>query len=1044
MTSSTNISALFIRRPVATALLTAALALAGIVAYQLLPAAPLPQVDYPTIQVSAALPGASPETMASSVATPLERQFGRIAGIAEMSSTSVLGATSLTLQFDLNRNIDAAARDIQAAINAARGQLPTNLPATPSWRKINPTEQPIIILSLATKAVPAGKVYDVASSIVMQRLSQLRGVGQVGVGGSALPGVRVDVNPTLLNHYGLSLEDVRAMLGASNANRPKGDFSGETQTSSIRTDDQLLQASEYMPLVVAYRNGAPVVLSDVATVSDSVEDLRNSGYADLDPSILMFIFRQPGANIIETVDRIEAELPRLQAQIPAAIHINILQDRTGPIRASIAATQQTMEIAMLLVILVVFAFLRSWRTTLVPAITVPVSLVATFGALYLFGYTIDNLSLMALTIATGFLVDDAIVMIENITRHIEMGESPMTAALRGAKEIGPTVISISLSLNAVFIPILLMGGIVGRIFREFAVTLSMAIVFSLAITLATTPMMCSRLLRSQRGVRHSYFYNLIENFLSGMRGFYERSLTWVLRRQPLMLVVIIITMAVTVYLYIVIPKGFFPQQDTGRLNFTILADQSTSFSALDTRVRRVVRILMGDPAVAGLMAFMGSGGGGGGNVLNTSRGFLSLKPFDERKATPDQVIARLRPKLVAVPGTTVVLQAQQDLRVGGRNGAAQYQFTLIGDDFNELNRWGPRVLQKLKSLPQLADVSSDQQDRGLAASLVVDRATAARLGISTQNIDDTLYDAFGQRQVSTMYTQLNQYHVVMEVEPRFWNNPDGLKYIYVASNTGQQVPLSAFTRYTASSTPLQVNHSGQFPSVTISFNLPLGVSLGDAVPAVDEAMREINLPGSIRATFQGTAQAFQESLKNEPLLILAALIAVYIVLGVLYESLIHPLTILSTLPSAGVGALLALIVTGNELNVVSLIGIILLIGVVKKNAIMMIDFAIAAARQGKTSEEAIFEACLLRFRPIMMTTMAALFGNMPLAVSLGTGSELRRPLGIAIVGGLIFSQALTLYTTPVVYLYMDRMRLRWESFRARTRKPKHVPQLTSA
>jgi multidrug efflux pump len=647
---------------------------------------------------------------------------------------------------------------------------------------------------------------------------------------------------------------------------------------------------------------------------------------------------------------------------------------------------------------------------------------------------------MALTIATGFLVDDAIVMIENITRHVEMGLSPMRAALRGAKEIGPTIVSISLSLNAVFIPILLMGGIVGRLFREFAITLTVAIAFSLIITLATTPMMCSRLLRSQNESRHGHFYNLIEGFLGGMRSFYERSLGWVLRRQPLMLAVMVVTMGVSVYLYIVVPKGFFPQQDTGRLNFTVLCDQNTSFTALDARVRQVLAILVDDPAVAGLMAQMGSGGGNA-NVLNTGRGFLALKPYEQRKATPDQVIARLRPKLATVPGTTVVLQSQQDLRVGGRNGAAQFQYTMIGDDFAELNKWGPRVLQKLRTLRQLADVSSDQQDRGLAAALVVDRATAARLGISTQTIDDTLYDAFGQRQVSTMYTQLNQYHVVMEAEPRFWNNPDGLKYIYVPASNGQQVSLSTFTHYSSSSTPLQVNHSGQFPSVTLSFNLPIGVSLGDAVPAVDEAMREINLPASIRGNFQGTAQAFQESLKNEPFLILAALIAVYIVLGVLYESLIHPLTILSTLPSAGVGALLALLATKNELNVVSLIGIILLIGVVKKNAIMMIDFAIAASREGKTPEQAIFEACLLRFRPIMMTTMAALFGNLPLALSLGTGSELRRPLGIAIVGGLIFSQALTLYTTPVVYLYMDRLRVRWEAFRAR--RSRSVPQLPS-
>jgi multidrug efflux pump len=1030
VTTSTNISAPFIRRPVATSLLTAALGLGGLVAYRFLPAAPLPQVDYPTIQVGAQLPGASPETMASSVATPLERQFGRIAGITEMSSTSVLGSTSLTIQFDLNRDINAAARDIQAAINAARGQLPTNLPAEPYWRKNNPTEQPIIILSMDTDVVEPGKVYDYGSSLIMQKLSQIPGVGQVGIGGSALPGVRIDVNPTMLNHYGLGLEDVRAMLAAANANQPKGSITGAVQSWSIRTDDQLLKAEQYRPLVVAYRNGAPVLLKDVADVTDAVEDLRNSGYANGTPAILMWIFRQPGANIVETVDRIEAALPQLRADIPAAMRLRVLQDRSGPIRASVAATQKTMEIAILLVILVVFAFLRSWRATLIPAISVPVSLVAAFGFLYLFGYTVDNLSLMALTIATGFLVDDAIVMIENITRHMEMGMSPMRAALRGAKEIGPTIISISLSLNAVFIPILLMRGIVGRLFREFAITLSVAILCSLGITLAATPMMCSRLLRSQHGIRHGYLYNLIESFIAGMRTVYERTLGWVLRRQPLMLGVMLVTVAVSVYLYIAIPKGFFPQQDTGRLNFTVLCDQNTSFGALDNRVRQAVGIIMADPAVDGLMAQMG-GGGTNANVLDTGRGFLALKPYEQRKATPDQVIARLRPKLAKVPGTTIVLQAQQDLRVGGRNGAAQYQYTLIGDDFNELNDWGPRVLQKLKSLRQLVDVSSDQQDRGLAASLVVDRATAARLGITTQAIDDTLYDAFGQRQVSTMDTAMNQYHVVMEVQERFWNNPDGLKFIYVPSSSGPQVPLSAFTHYAASRTPLQVNHSGQFPSVTISFNLPLGTSLGDAVPAVDEAMSEIKLPASIRGSFQGTAQAFQESLSNEPILILAALIAVYIVLGMLYESLIHPLTILSTLPSAGVGALLALLATRNELNVVSLIGIILLIGVVKKNAILMIDFAIAASREGKTSEQAIFEACLLRFRPIMMTTMAALFGNLPLALSLGTGSELRRPLGIAIVGGLVFSQALTLYTTPVVYLYMDRLRVRWETFHAR-------------
>jgi multidrug efflux pump len=1039
-----SISTPFIHRPVATTLLTVALGIAGAVAYNFLPLAPLPQVDFPSIQVSVTLPGASPETMGSSVATPLERQFGRIAGVNEMTSGSTLGATQITLQFDLSRNIDAAARDVQAAINAARGQLPANLPTNPSWRKVNPADAPILMLGLVSTTIPAGKMYDAGSTILQQKISQVKGVGQVFVGGSSLPGVRVDVNPSLLNNLGLSLEDVRPVLAAANSNSPKGQMADDSQSWTIGANDQLLHAADYKDLVVAYRNGAAVQLSDVANVEDSVEDLRNVGFVDSKPAVIMYIYRQPGANIVETVDRVYQILPLLRASIPAPIEIKILSDRTTTIRASVKDVQRTMAISIGLVIFVVFFFLRSARATLIPAIAVPVSLVGTFAVLYLFGYSVDNLSLMALTIATGFVVDDAIVVIENITRYTEQGMAPMQAALRGAQEIGFTVLSISISLIAVFIPILLMAGIVGRLFREFAITLSVAIILSLAISLTMTPMMCARLSGHEK--KHGWFYHLSESSVDLLTAGYEKSLAWILRHQPLTMLVTLTTLALTVYLYIVIPKGFFPQQDVGRISGTIVADQAISFQAMRNHIVELLKIVMEDPAVQTVNAYVGTGGspGGGAGAINNGKLNITLKRLAERGGlSSDQVIARLRPRVARVAGASLYLQAVQDLRIGGRSSGAQFQYTLQSDSVTELNQWAPQVYRKLRSLPQLADLNSDQQDRGLAATLDIDRVTAGRLGISTQAIDDTLYDAFGQRQVSVMYTQLNQYHVVLEVEPRFWQNPDGLKFLYVRGSNTQQVPLSAFTHYVPSNAALSVNHQGQFPSVTISFNLPVGASLSQAVPVIEQAEREIGLPSTIHGSFQGTAQAYQDALASEPILIAAAIVTVYIVLGVLYESLIHPITILSTLPSAGVGALLALMVTHNELNVVSLIGIILLIGIVKKNAIMMIDFAIAAERnEGLSPDKAIFQAAVLRFRPITMTTMAALLGGLPLALGHGEGAEMRRPLGMAIVGGLLFSQALTLYTTPVVYLYLDRLRLRWETSRARSRRVK--PQLSEA
>ena len=1023
-----SISALFIKRPVATSLLTLALALAGGLAFRLLPVSPIPQVEFPTIQVSAALPGASPETMASAVAMPLERQFGRIAGVTDMTSTSYLGSTTVVLQFDLGRNIDAAARDVQAAINAARGQLPTNLPNNPSYRKVNPADAPILILALTSATVDTGRLYDAASSILQQKLAQVEGVGQVIVGGSALPGVRVELNPMVLNKYGIGLDEVRAALGAANANRPKGELADRASAWEISTTDQLLKAEEYRPLLVAYRNGAPVRVSDVAEVTDSVEDVRTAGLANGKPAVLLIIFRQPGANIIATVDRVRALLPQLRASILGAVDLSVVLDRTTTIRASIRDVEIALMISIALVILVVFVFLRNVWATAIPGVVVPLSLIGTFGVMYLMGYSIDNLSLMALTISTGFVVDDAIVVIENITRHLEHGLRPLAAALRGAREVGFTVLSMSTSLVAVFLPILLMGGIVGRLFREFAVVLSVAVAVSLVVSLTTTPMMCALFLKPRQESAHGRLYRVSERAFEWLLRRYEASLSWVLRHARLTMVVAAITVCINVYLYAVVPKGFFPEQDNGRLMGAIQADQDTSFQALRQKLGQFVDVVMADPAVDSVVGLTGGTQG----TSNTGRMFIALKPVAERKLTAAEVITRLRPKLANVPGATLYLQAIQDIRVGGRLSNALFQFTLQGDDLRELNRWAPRMQRKLQALAALTDVSSDQQNRGLEASVVIDRDTASRLGISPQMIDDTLYDAFGQRQVSTMYTQLNQYHVVMEVAPRFWQSPETLQDIYVRAASGAQVPLSAFTHFAPTTTALAVNHQGQFPAVTLSFNLAPGVALGDAVTAIEAAEREIGLPASIRASFQGTAQAFQASLANEPLLILAALVTVYIVLGVLYESYIHPLTILSTLPSAGVGAILALLLCRMDLSVIALIGIILLIGIVKKNAIMMIDFALEAERtEGKGPEEAIYEACLLRFRPIMMTTMAALLAGLPLALGTGTGAELRRPLGITIVGGLVVSQLLTLYTTPVVYLYLDRLSLWFARWRER-------------
>jgi multidrug efflux pump len=1032
-----SISQPFIRRPVGTTLLTIAVALAGAIAYFHLPVAPLPQVDFPTVQVSASLPGASPETMASAVATPLEREFGRIAAVTEMTSNSTLGSASITLQFDLSRNIDAAARDVQAAINAARGNLPADLPGNPSYNKVNPADAPILILSVTSDIYDRGHMYDAASSIIEQELSQLDGVGQVNVGGGALPAVRIEVNPQRLSALGLTLEDVRAVLGTANANIPKGELSDGRYTWTLGATDQLLKADQYRPLIVAYHNGSAVRLSDLADVVDSVEDVRTGGVANGKPAVLIIISRQPGANIIDTSDRVIAAIPQLSAQIPAGMKLAVVMDRTTTIRASVHEVQFTMTISIILVVLVVFAFLRDWRTTLIPSVAVPVSLIGTFGVMYLAGYSVDNLSLMALTIATGFVVDDAIVVIENITRHLEAGMAPMQASLLGAREIGFTVISMSTSLVAVFLPILLMGGLVGRLFREFAVVLSVAIGISLLVSLTCTPMMCARLLRDQRQARHGLIYRFSEWVFNTMHGIYRSTLTVVLRHPLVMILLTFATIALNVYLYIVIPKGLFPQQDTGRLTGNILADQDTSFQAMNRMVSQFSAAVAQDPDVAGVLAF--TGGGRGGGTVNTAHMFVTLKDIGVRTLTADQVVTRLRGKLSRIPGAQLFLQPVQDIRVGGRQSNAQYQYTLQGDNLPDLLAWAPKLQAKLETLPGLADVTSDQQNRGLESMVKVDRNTAYRLGINSQVIDDTLYDAFGQRQVSTMYTPLNQYHVVMEAAPQYLQNPTSLNNIYVHSAGGGVTPLSAAASYSTDTTFLAVAHQGLFPAVTLSFNLLPGVALSDAAVEIEKAKQDIGLPAAILGGFQGTAQVFQVSMANEPVLIAAALLTVYIVLGMLYESFIHPITILSTLPSAGVGALLALLICRIELDVIGLIGIILLIGIVKKNAIMMIDFAVQTERAKHTSpRDAIFEACLLRFRPIMMTTMAALLGALPLALRGGTGSELRRPLGIAIVGGLVFSQMLTLYTTPVIYLYLDRFRL-WGHGLVRRSVPRAAP-----
>ena len=965
--------------------------------------------------------------MASAVATPLERQFGRIAGITEMTSSSQLGSTNIALQFDLDRDINAAARDVQAAINAAAGQLPSDLPSLPTYKRTNPAESACIILGMWSDTAPMEQIYDYADSIAGQKLAQLKGVGQIGIQGSAQPAVRVDVNPMALAHYGIGLEDVRTALNAANVNIPKGAIEDQENRWMISTSDQLLQADKYGPLIVAYHHGGPVRLSDIAQVTDGTVDIRNAGYANGRPAIIMNVFRLPGANMLETIDRVKAILPELQASIPPSITLAVVADKAVTIHASINDIEFTLVLTVALVVMVIFLFLRNAWATIIPSIAVPLSLIGTFGVMYLLGYSLDNLSLLALAISTGFVVDDAIVVIENIARFLEAGYSPLEAAMKGSREIGFTVLSMSVSLCAVFIPILLMGGILGRLFREFAVTLISTIVVSLYVSLTTTPMMCARFLKPASEQRHGRIYRASERVFQWGLGTYANGLRWVLRNQPFMLALTFATFCLSIYLYVIIPKGFFPQQDTGRVDGSIVGSQDMSFHTTHEKLKQFLAILQADPAARNVT------GNTGGGSENTGQIRIDLKPLDERKANAFEVIARLRRKLVAVPGASLFLQARQEVNVGARTSGSQFQYTLQSNNTSELEDWAPKVLAAMRRMPTLRDLSTDQQDRGLQATLVVDRDTASRLGIPQQVIDNTLYDAFGQRQVSTMYTQLNEYHVVMEVDPRFQESTDAIQQLYVRSSRGIQVPLSAFTHFDRRTSALQVNHQGQFPAVTISFNLAEGVALGDAVKEIEAGTVRMGLPSSIHATFQGTAQAFQNSLATEPWLILAALITVYLVLGVLYESYIHPLTILSTLPSAGVGALLALLICKTELSVIALVGIILLIGIVKKNAIMMIDFALEAERKkGLSPAEAIYEACLLRFRPIMMTTMCALLGGLPLALGNGTGSELRKPLGISIVGGLIVSQMLTLYTTPVVYLYMDRVRL---SFARRRRQP---------
>ena len=1062
-----NLSRPFIERPVATTLLTLGVVLAGVAAFLHLPVAPLPQVDFPTISVNAGLPGASPETMAATVAAPLERSLGRIAAVTEMTSSSALGSTHIVLQFDLSRDIDGAARDVQAAINAARALLPTGLPSNPNYRKVNPADAPIMILGLTSQALTRGQMYDWASTVLAQKLLQVQGIGDVNVGGSSLPAVRVELNLPAMNGYGINPEAVRTAIATTNANRPKGALESGDKRWQIQDNDQAMTASEYIPLIVGYHNGAAVRLGAIAQVSDSVQDLRNDGLANGDPAVMLILFRQPGANIIDTVDRVRSLLPHLRAAIPASIALNVYMDRTPTIRASLRDVGRALVISVALVVLSVFMFLRSARAAMVPLVAVPVSLIGTFAVMYLAGFSLDNLSLMALTIATGFVVDDAVVVLENISRHVEAGAPRLEAALKGAREVGFTVVSMSLSLIAVFIPILLMGGVVGRLFREFAITLSAAILVSLLVSLTTTPMMCSRLTQEHgRTGPHGRLHGLSERAFDAVQDGYRRSLDWALANGPTVMLILAVTVVLNLYLYIHVPKGFFPQQDTGLMAGQIQADQSISFQAMREKLRYFVDVVLHDPGVATVVGFTGGGRRNGANM------FISLKPRAERGISADQVIARLRGKLGHEPGANLYLQPVQDIRVGGRSAGAQYQYTLQADTITDLRAWESRVRRMMSELPQLADVNTDAQDKGLQTSLVIDHDAVARLGLNQSQIDATLNDLFGQRQVSTIYHPLNQYHVVMEAAPEFWQSPEILRSVYVTStaataataaatssaahgstaaangvaiaatagasvgnpamsSAGRRVPLSDFSRYEATSTPLAVNHQGLSAASTVSFNLPPGVSLSQATAAIDAGFARLGAPITVRGSFQGTAKAFQDALANQRLLILSALVAVYLVLGILYESLVHPLTILSTLPSAGVGALLALLATGTDFSIIALIGVILLIGIVKKNAIMMIDFALQIERERDcSSREAIYEACLLRLRPILMTTMAAMFGALPLAIGFGEGAELRRPLGIAVVGGLLLSQVLTLYTTPVMYLYLDRFRL-WAKSRLR-------------
>jgi multidrug efflux pump len=1032
-----NISAPFIRRPVATTLLTMGVMLVGAISFKVLPVSPLPQVDFPTISVQASLPGGSPEIMASSIATPLERQFEHIAGVTEMTSSSSLGSTNITLQFDLSRNIDGAARDVEAAINSARTYLPANLPANPTYRKVNPADAPIMILGLTSDKYDKPTLYDEASSVIAQKLSQLQGVGQVSVGGGAGPSVRVELNPTKLNSFGLTIASVQNTLSVQNVHMATGQLTNATRTADIVVNDQMHDAEQYKPLVIGYSNGAAVRLEDVADVSNGAQNIRTGGYLDGIPSVTVIIFRQPGANIIETVDRVTSEMPSIQASIHQGIKITTVLDRTTTIRASVNDVERTLILSVILVILVVFVFLRNVRATMIPAVAVPVSLVGTFAVMYLLGFSIDNLSLMALTIATGFVVDDAIVVMENITRHLEAGMNPFQAAMRGSKEIGFTVFSISMSLIAVFIPILLMAGIVGRLFREFAITLSTAIVVSMVISLTTTPMMCAYLLKDERNVKHGWMYRVSEKGFDGLLSGYSRSLAWVLEHPVPVLAILLLTIALNFYLIGVIPKGFFPQQDTGAIVGGLQGPQDASFPVMDASVKAIVKVIKADPAVAHVNAYTGGNGSSNGGFIYTA-----LKPLGNscpeaakgcavRQTGAPEVINRLRPKINRLPVASAFMQAAQDLRIGGRGSNALYQYTIQSDNVQDLSHWGPLLLAEMKKLQGFQDVNTDAQNNGLQELLSYDRATAARLGLTPSSLNSAIYGAFGQSEVSIIYTELNQYYVVLEVAPQYWQSPAGLSDIYLNTSGKGVVPLSAVSTAEATTTPLVLNHTSSFPSVTVSFNLAVGMSLSDATREVTQMQQRLGMPSTVRGFFAGTAAAYQTSLASEPALVATALLAVYIVLGILYESLVHPLTIISTLPSASVGAMLALMLFKEDLNVISIIGIILLIGIVKKNAIMMIDFALVAEREhGKTTADAIFEACQLRFRPILMTTMAALFGALPLAFGTGTGSELRRPLGITIVGGLIVSQMLTLYTTPVVYIFFDRMRLRFQRGRS--------------